>query len=198
MTIARLKITLDHVEPAVVRRLEVPFDIKLSDLHLVIQAVMPWWNYHLYEFRARNQRWGLPNPGSHWSGMPRVLPAKGASLAELIATTGAKTFTYVYDFGDDWEHKVKIEKTCEPASGAAYPRLIEASGRCPPEDVGGPWGYAEYLEAIADPKHERHAEMIEWRGPNFDPTVVDVASIEKDLAKLVKRWSRPKSKRKAA
>jgi Plasmid pRiA4b ORF-3-like protein len=198
MTIARLKITLDHVEPAVVRRLEVPFDIKLSDLHLVIQAVMPWWNSHLYEFRARNQRWGLPDPGSHWPGMPRVLSAKGTSLAELIATTGAKTFTYVYDFGDDWEHKAKIEKTCEPASGAAYPRLIEASGRCPPEDVGGPWGYAEYLEAMADPNHERHAEMVEWHGPDFDPHVVDVAGIEKELAKLAKRWSRPKSKRKAA
>jgi Plasmid pRiA4b ORF-3-like protein len=198
MTIARLKITLDHVEPAVVRRLEVPFDIKLSDLHLVIQAAMPWWNYHLYEFRARNQRWGLPDPDFNWPGMPRVLPAKGTSLAELIATTGVKTFTYVYDFGDDWEHKVKIEKTCEPAPGAAYPRLIEASGRCPPEDVGGPWGYAEYVEAMADSNHERHAEMVEWHGPDFDPNVVDVPSIEKELAKLAKRWSRPKSKRKVA
>jgi hypothetical protein len=198
MIIARLKVTLDHVEPAVVWRLEVPFDIKLSDLHLVIQAVMPWWNYHLYEFRARNHRWGLPDPGSHWPGMPRVLPAKGTSLAGLIATTGAKTFTYIYDFGDDWEHKVKIEKTCEPAPGAIYPRLTEARGRCPPEDVGGPWGYAEYLEAMADPNHERHAEMIEWRGPDFDPNVVDVASIEKELAKLARRWSRPKRARKAA
>jgi hypothetical protein len=81
------------VEPAVARRLEVPFDIKLSDLHLVIQAVMLWWNYDLYEFRARNQRWGLPDPDFDWPGMPRALPAKGTSLAEFVATTGAKTFT---------------------------------------------------------------------------------------------------------
>ena len=198
MTIARLKITLDHMQPAVVRRLEVPLDIKLSDLHLVIQAAMPWWNYHLYEFRARGQRWGLPDPDFNWPGMPRVLPAKGTPLAELIATTGAKTFTYVYDFGDDWEHTVKIEKTCEPAPGAVYPRLTEASGRCPPEDVGGPWGYAEYLEAMADPNHERHAEMAAWRGPDFDPNVVDVAGIEKEMAKLARRWSRAKRSRKAA
>jgi hypothetical protein len=198
MTIARLKITLDHVEPAVMRRLEVPFDIKLSDLHLVIQAAMPWRNYHLYEFRARNHRWGLPAPDFDWPDMPRVLAAKGTSLAELIAITAAKTFIYVYDFGDDWQHKVKIEKTCEPAPGVAYPRLTEAGGRCPPEDVGGPWGYAGYLEAIADPNHERHAEMVEWRGAHFDPTVIDVAGIEKGLAKLAKRWSRPKRPRKAA
>jgi hypothetical protein len=206
MTIACLKIALvvpkecfQHgTAPNVVRRVEVPFDILLSDLHLVIQAAMPWWNYHLYEFRVRNQRWGLPDPDFDWPDMPRVQPAKGTSLAELTAATGAKTFTYVYDFGDDWEHKVKIEKTCEPAPGIIYPRLIEASGRCPPEDVGGPWGYAEYLEAMADPAHERHAEMVEWRGPSFDPAVADVTGIEKGLAKLAKRWSRPKTKRKVA
>lgn len=198
MTIACLKITLDHVEPAVVRRLEVPFDIKLSDLHLVIQAAMPWWNYHLYEFRARNRHWGLPVPDFGWPDMPRVLPAKDASLAELVTIASTKTFTYVYDFGDDWEHKVKIEKTCEAAPGVAYPRLVEAKGRCPPEDAGGPWGYAEYLEAMADPSHERHAEMVAWRGPGFDPNIVDAVSIEKDLVKLAKRWSRAKSKRKAA
>ena len=206
MTIARLKITLvmpkacfqHDVQPAVVRRLEVPLDIKLSDLHLVIQAAMPWWNYHLYEFRVRNRRWGLPAPDFDWPGMPRVLPAKSTSLAELMAATAAKTFTYVYDFGDDWEHKVKLEKTCEPVSGAAYPRLLEASGRCPPEDVGGPWGYAEYLEAMADPNHERHAEMVEWRGPDFDPNVVDAAGIEKEMAKLARRWYRAKRSRKAA
>jgi hypothetical protein len=198
MTIARLKITLDHVEPCVVRQLEVSLDIKLADLHLVIQAAMPWWNYHLYEFRVRDHRWGLPAPDFDWPGMPRVLPAKGATLAELIATTRAKTFKYLYDFGDGWEHNVKIGRVCESVPDVAYPRLIEASGRCPPEDVGGPWGYAEYLEAMADPNHERHAEMVDWRGPNFDPNMVDVVAIEKDLAKLAKRWSRLKRPRKAA
>ena len=195
MTIARLKITLDHVEPVAVRRIEVPVDIKLSDLHLVIQAAMPWWNYHLYEFRARNHCWGLPDPDFDWADTRRVLPAKRSSLADLVEATGARAFKYLYDFGDGWEHKVRIEKTCEPAPDAIYPRLIEASGRCPPEDVGGPWGYAEYLEAMADPSHERHAEMVAWRGPNFDPNVVDVAGIEKELARLVKRWSRSNSKR---
>jgi hypothetical protein len=118
MIIARVKIALEYVEPAVVRRLEVPFDIKLSDLHLVIQSAMPWWNYHLYEFRARNHRWGLPDPDFNWPGMPRVLPAKGTSLAGLIATTGAKTFTYVYDFGDDWSTRSRSRR---PASRLPVP-----------------------------------------------------------------------------
>ncbi len=195
MKIAGLKITLDDVQPTVTRRIEVPLDIKLADLHLVIQAAMPWDNYHLYEFRARDRRWGLPQPGFDWPDMPRVLSAKGSSLSDLVDSTGAKTFKYLYDFGDGWEHKVKIEKVCEPTSGVACPRLIDAAGRCPPEDVGGPWGYAEYLEAMADPNHERHAEMVEWRGPDFDPNIVDVAGIERQLAKLAKRLSRSRSRR---
>lgn len=100
--IARIKITLDYISPAVTRRVEVPVSILLSDLHLVIQVAMPWWNYHLYEFRARKLHWGLPDPGGDVFGGPRVLPAKKAALADLIAITGAKTFKYTYDFGDDW------------------------------------------------------------------------------------------------
>jgi hypothetical protein len=92
----------------------------------VIQAAMPWWNYHLYEFRVRKHRWGLPDPDFNWLGMPRVLPAKATSLAGLIATTGAKTFTYVYDFGDDWEHKVKARRPASrlpvtPTRGSSRP-----------------------------------------------------------------------------
>jgi len=156
---------------------------------------MPWWNYHLYEFRAGKHHWGLPDPDYDWADTSRVLPAKGASLADLFAAAGARTFKYLYDFGDGWKHKVRIDEVMEAIPGLTYPRLVDASGRCPPEDVGGPWGYAKYLEAMANPCHERHAEMIEWRGPEFDPKVVDVAGIEKELAKLAKRWSRAGTKR---
>lgn len=188
MSIARLKITLNHVKPAVMRRVEVPLDIKLSDLHLVIQAAMPWWNYHLYEFRAQDIGWGVPDPDGGFGDDP--LDARKATLLDVLEDTGVKSLDYLYDFGDGWEHKVKIERVAEPEPGVAYPRLLGASGRCPPEDVGGPWGYQEYLEAMADPEHERHAEMVAWRGPDFDPKVVDVAALERELAKLARRWSR--------
>ena len=121
---------------------------------------------------------------------------KASRSPNSSAPTGARTFKYLYDFGDGWEHKLRIEKTGEPAPGATCPRLIDASGRCPPEDVGGPWGYAEYLEVMASPDHHRHAEVVVRRGPDFDPNVVDVAGIDKELAKLAKRCSRSKSKRR--
>jgi Plasmid pRiA4b ORF-3-like protein len=199
MSITRLKITLDDVEPAVLRRIEVPLAIRLSDLHLVIQAAMPWENYHLYEFRVRDMRWGLPDPDDDWPDMPKVHPAQASTLADLIETTGAKSFKYLYDFGDGWEHTLKIEKPAVLDTGAAYPRLIEAKAACPPEDVGGPWGYQSYLEAIADPKHPEHKNMIAWRGRGFDPNTADVAGIEKGVAQLARKFApKPVKPRKKA
>ncbi len=81
--------------------------------------------------------------------------------------------------------------------GVAYPRLVEAAGRCPPEDVGGPWGYAELLQAIADPKHERHAELSDWIGDDFDPKTVDTDRLAEELAALAKQWSRKPATRRA-
>jgi hypothetical protein len=75
--------------------------------------------------------------------------------------------------------------------------LIEAAGRCPPEDVGGSWGYAEFVDAINDPKHERHAEFSEWIGDDFDPDTVDTDWLAEEVAQLAKQWSRrPAVKRK--
>jgi Plasmid pRiA4b ORF-3-like protein len=95
-----------------------------------------------------------------------------AQLDDVLEDIGTKKLVYLYDFGDGWEHTIKVERLADPASGALYPRLIEVSGRCPPEHCGDPWGYAEMLGAIADPKHERHAELTEWIGEHFDPTAV--------------------------
>ena len=106
-----------------------------------------------------------------------------------------KTLKYLYDFGDGWEHTIKIERIAAAEPGLAYPRLIDVTGRCPPEDIGGPWGYEEFLEAIADPQHERHAEMREWCPDGFDPHAVDPVRIEQALQKTAARWTRkPKEK----
>ena len=106
---------------------------------------------------------------------------------------------YLYDFGDGWEHTIKVERIFEAASGVAYPVLIEAKGACPPEDVGGPPGYAEYLEAMADPGHERHDELVQWRGQDFDPDDPHTARINAALVALAKRWNRkPSAKKKAS
>lgn len=196
--IARLKIVLDEVEPAVMRRLDVPLDIRLDHLHLVIQAAMPWENYHLYEFSTDDgPGWGIPDPDLDGPD-PQFRPAAEATLAHLLESAGGKTFTYAYDFGDGWLHVVKVEQIAEAEPGAAYPRLLAAHGACPPEDCGGPFGYARYLEAIADPEHEDHDDMIAWRGPGFDPDHVDEQGIAKDLAALAKALGSGRGRRRAA
>ena len=103
---------------------------------------------------------------------PALIDPRGARLDELL-THGKKAFQYEYDFGDGWEHTVTLKAIAEAETGLAYPRLIDALRACPPEDVGGPLGYEEYLEAIADPKHPRHEELTQWRGPGFDRDFVD-------------------------
>lgn len=185
--IARLAITLDEVKPPVRRRLEVPLAIRLDRLHRVFQIAMGWENYHLYEFRVgRDTAYDVPDPDWDSPGSGSR-PAAKATLADLLAHARTKTFKYIYDFGDDWQHTVKLEALAAPDPQTAYPRLLSAQGRCPPEDVGGPWGYAEYLEAMADPRHEHHAEMVEWRGPDFNPNAVDEAAIQRQLARLAPR-----------
>ena len=190
--IARLKITLDDVEPTVLRRIEVPLAIRLDRLHLTIQAAMGWTNSHLYELRARDVGWGVPDPD--WGDGP--LDASKAKLVDVLEDVGVKTLRYLYDFGDGWEHTIKIERLIDSEPGVVYPRLIEAAGRCPPEDVGGPWGYAELLAAIDDPKHERHADLGDWIGDGFDPKAANADARTKEIEALAKRWSRKPSPKK--
>jgi hypothetical protein len=192
--IARLKITLDDVKPAVLRRIEVPLNIRLDRLHLAIQAAMGWSNSHLYELRAGEVGWSDPDPDWDRDG---PLDARKARLLDVLEDVGTKRLRYLYDFGDGWEHTIKIERIMDAIPGIAYPRLVEAAGRCPPEDVGGPWGYAELLEAIDDPKHERHAELKDWIEDDFDPSVVDTEGLAEALTALAKSWSRKSPAKRA-
>ena len=187
-TIAQLKITLDDVKPAVLRRVEVPFDIRLDRLHLTIQAAMGWTNSHLYELRAGDIGWSTPYPDADWAG--DFLDARKARLSDVLEDIGTKTLAYLYDFGDGWEHTIRVERLADPEPGVVYPRLIEVNGRCPPEDCGGPWGYAELFEAIKNPQHERHAELTEWIADDFDPNAVDAESLVEEVSALAKRSSR--------
>jgi len=192
-SIARLTVTLDDVQPAVVRTIEVPSDIRLDRLHETLQAALGWTNSHLWELRAGDTAWGIPDPD--WPDGP--LNAKKATLWEVIEDTGALQLLYLYDFGDGWEHTVNIEfDDADP--NTTYPVLIDATGRCPPEDVGGPWGYAESLEAIDDPDHERHEEIVEWWPENFDPGTAPTGDLKECVAYLAKRWNRKPRKKKSA
>ncbi len=156
---------------------------------------MGWSNYHLWEIRARNIAWG-PHLRD-WED-ERPLNAAKAGLLDLIGNTGVKTLKYLYDFGDGWTHTIKCERILDAQPDISYPLLIEATGRCPPEDVGGPSGYQEFLAAIGNRDNERHAEFIDWWGGPFDPMRVDVKGINAGFAKLAKRWARKPAPRRAS
>jgi hypothetical protein len=128
-------------------------------------------------------------------GIDAPTPASEATLADLVADTASKSFKYIYDFGDDWRHSVKITRFTTAAPGVAYPLLLSASGRCPPEDVGGPCGYDEMLSVLSDPAHGRHAEFVEWYGRDFNPRTVDSDELGQAVAELAKLMT-PRKHRK--
>ena len=191
-SIAHLRIKLDDVEPAVVRRVQVPLTIRLDRLHLVLQAALGWTNTHLYEIRAGDVGWGRPDP--YFGDGP--LDASKARLCDVLEDVSTKSLKYLYDFGDGWEHSVRIERITDAIPGITYPCLIEAVGRCPPEDVGGPWGYREFLNAIADPNHQEHAERLQWIGGPFDPTNTNIELLAQAVHSLAKKWTRRPSARR--
>jgi hypothetical protein len=164
----QFKITLRGVTLPVWRRIQV-FDDTLDKLHEHIQTAMGWTNSHLHHFFIQDRRCGDPellNDGVEpFSG----IDSTRTLMSELLPADRAPiSFEYHYDFGDSWEHEVQFEGSPAPQPGVEYPQCVEGERACPPEDVGGIGGYAEYLEALADPGHERHREMLDWNGP-FKP-----------------------------
>lgn len=188
MSIIEIKVTLEYIEPAVTRILQVPADIRLDRLHLTIQAAMGWTNSHLYMFEADGATWGLSDPDFGGDD----LPADKTTLAEVLEDTGARSIRYIYDFGDSWEHKLQICQIADPIPGDLSPRLTDVAGQCPPEDVGGFPGYEEFLEAMADPKHPEHVRLKEWYGVSFDPATAPADELRFEVLKLAKRW-KPKT-----
>ena len=186
-SIARLKITLDDVAPQVFRRIEIPLNIRLDRLHLVLQAAMGWTNSHLWEIRVRDVGFGPPAPREFVAFGDGPSNAAKAILIDVLEDMGAKTLKYFYDFGDGWEHTIRIERILDPTPGVSYPLLIAAAGACPPEDIGGVPGYEEFLAAIADPEHQRHDEIVEWHGDDFDPNDAAIDRINAAFAALAKR-----------
>jgi hypothetical protein len=185
--IARLTIEIDEVEPPVVRSVEVPLTIRLDDLHFVLQIAIGWQNCHPFEFRNGDTAWGLVDRDTLDTN---PLPAEQATLADLLKL--GDTFKYGYVYGEDWQHTVRLEGKAAAETGAVYPRLVSAAGRCPPADIGGPSGYEEYLRALADPEHLHHEGMVEWDDPDFDPNKVDAAAIARNLANLARYLGRRK------
>ncbi len=171
----QLKITLRDIKPPIWRRVQVK-DCTLNQLHDIIQTCMGWDGYHLHAFEIGGEQYSEPDP----DGMMETEDERKVKLSQLVAG-GIKKFTYTYDLGDNWDHVVQVEKTLEAEAGVRYPRCIAGKRACPPEDCGGPWGYPEFLEAIQNPRHERHEELLEWVGGEFDPEAFDPETVNEEL-----------------
>lgn len=176
--VVTLKVTLQGVKPAIWRRLEIPADISLHGLHLCLQAAVGWSDSHLHSFMVDVFDFGPPS----LHGELEDLDSRKQPLAELEGKVQA--FEYTYDFGDDWQHTIKIESWSPAEAGVTYPRCIGGANACPPEDCGGDEGYLDLLRALADPKHPRHTEMHVWLGRDYDPKAFDLAQINADLKAL--------------
>ena len=184
--LCQLLIELSYVDdPPVWRRVVVPAGITLGRLHVVIQDVMGWENSHLHMFTAGKVTYGVPD-GDFMSDDQNE---NAVRLSGLLSRKGQK-LGYTYDFGDDWDHLVTLEKTLLPGSEEALavgpvPVCLAGEGACPPEDSGGAGGYRNLKEALADLHHDDHEDMLEWLGiddpGDFNPAEFDLAEVNRIL-----------------
>ena len=180
--VCQLKISLLGVSrPPVWRRVVVPADLTLGELHDVIGRSMGWEDSHLHSFSTRSGDYGPPGMDLGFGNESRAL------LEDVLPGKGSKLL-YTYDFGDGWEHDVRLEETRAATPGTVYPACVAGKGACPPEDCGGPWGYENLKEVLADPRHEEHEDLLDWlgldSGDEFDPAEFSLDEVNARLRPL--------------
>lgn len=184
----QFKITLKEIEPPIWRRIQTK-NCTLDKLHEHIQTAMGWTNSHLHQFEINGVRHGDPELiYEGWEDEGPPVDSRWLRISKIVPADSKRfSFDYEYDFGDGWEHEILFEGCLRAEKGVRYPLCVEGERACPPEDVGGIGGYEEYLEAMAGPKHERHEEFMEWRGP-FDPEAFDAKAATKEMRKGLPNW----------
>lgn len=181
--IARVRVALKDLEPEIWRRVDVPLGQNLKGLHDVIQAVFGWQDQHLFEFQIAGKRYGIPNP--EWDEERKVLQAKSIRLADVISK-GINRFSYTYDFGDNWEHTIAIEAVADGDPAIKYPHFVDGARRGPPEDVGGLPGFFDFVEAVLDPRHPEHRNLLKWYGGPYVPDDIGLLDIRRRLGAIAR------------
>lgn len=185
--VLELRVSLRDIQPEIWRGLRVPAAATLAELHRALQIVFGWDDYHLHAFEAGGIRFA-PAIEDDWMFS---VDERAAPLG-AVARVGS-SLVYWYDFGDDWMHDILVEHIDhDPQAGVSCTGGARA---CPPEDCGGPFGYQHLLEALADPDHEDHEQMVEWIGPRFDPEKFDASPVNRKLG-VRKRAARSRAKRR--
>ena len=169
----QLHIELEHSQPLIWRTVVVPDNITLIKLHSVIQEAMGWWGGHLHEFVIDHCHYGQMFDEDPFMDIgPELIDERRKKLLKVLGRE--RQFEYLYDFGDSWWHKIRVEGVLPLTTSRPQALCLAGEMACPPEDVGGLGGYFEFLEAVTDPLHEEHDAMVEWCGGNFDPTNFDL------------------------
>lgn len=176
----QLKVTLKGSHPPIWRRLQVRGDIPLSRLHRVLQIAMGWTDSHMHQFRVGARYYGVPD---REFGDSETLDERRFQLIQIAQTDKAR-FIYEYDFGDSWEHDIAIEKIFKPDGALQHPMCLAGKRACPPEDVGGVWGYERFLQVIQDPDDPEHEDLLEWIGGEFDPEAFDLEGVNALLKRV--------------
>jgi hypothetical protein len=179
--IYQFKVTLKYSKPPIWRRILVHPNVRLDQMHRILQVVMGWMGGHLHQFIIDGDYYGESH--DDYDDFLDMKDHRKFRLSDFQMGVGTK-FIYEYDFGDSWEHILLLEKILTPEAGFQYPTCIKGKRACPPEDVGGIWGYEEFLEAIADPEHEMHIDYTDWIGDDFDPEEFDLNDINQGLKYL--------------
>jgi hypothetical protein len=188
----QLRVSLIDIEPTIWQRLLVPKDITLPSLHSILQAVMGWTGSHLHQFKVGEVCFAEPNVDAD----PGPIDHARVTVSQLLPRSGTSCI-YEYDFGDGWEHLIELEGEVPPATVTEpVPRCVAGARACPPEDCGGPPGYAQLLAALGDPDHEEHAQYAAWLSREFDPEAFGVELVNRRLAGLAGRRSTTRARRR--
>jgi len=178
----QFKITLKDTKSPIWRRIQVPSTYTFWDLHIAIQDSMGWTDCHLHEFNVKGidrKEFNFGIPGEFDDS--EVLSCWKYKISKYLSRNNP-TFEYVYDFGDNWRHKVELEDVLPVEEGATYPLCLKGKRACPPEDCGGPCGYQELLEILSDPEHGEYESTKEWiesfKGWPFDQEHFDPLEVE--------------------
>ncbi|MBI3940615.1 MAG: plasmid pRiA4b ORF-3 family protein [Acidobacteria bacterium] len=183
------RISLQGLQPAIWRRIQVRGNYTFWDSHVAIQDSMGWLDCHLHLFRILNpatkKRENIGIPDDEDSFDLEVIPGWERAVSDYFSIENPAA-EYEYDFGDDWQHEVVLENIIPREIKRRYPQCVAGERACPPEDCGGIWGYQEFLEAIGNPMHEEHARMLEWAGGSFDSERFDPKKVR--FENPAKRW----------
>ena len=186
--VLKIKITLLGIEPPIWRRVLVNESITFGQLHDTLQVVMGWTNSHLHEFRVSDERIGQFFEDILMEYDEELLDETEILLKDNLSPKVTDFhFHYLYDFGDSWEHQVRVEQWLPTERGMTYPHCLDGERHCPPEDCGGIWGYEELLTVLNDKRHPERTETLQWLGGRFKPESFDMDKINRQLGKLLKR-----------